>query len=129
MFADFSGFLQVSVDPTGGSNLIALGDPQAFASVPFALHAKTVPVTYSNSILSIGGKTFDITPSITPSPNTSLTVSGLGTVTSAGTNTFDINIPAPTFSNSGQAIITGTYPDYIVNTPTVPAAVTPSISI
>lgn len=124
-----SYFLKVSIDPTGGTNLVEVGAAQPFASVPFALHAKTIPVTYSNSILSIGGKTFDITPSITTVPNTSLTVSGLGTVTSVGTNTFDINIPAPTFSNTGQTIISGTYPDFVVNTPTVPSAITPSITV
>lgn len=124
-----SYYLRVSIDPAGGTNLVQIGSAHPFASVPFALHAKSVPVTYSNSVLSIGDKSFNISPTITPVPNTSITASGVGTVTSVGTNSFDINIAAPTFSNTGQAIITGTYPDFIVNTPTVPAAVTPSISV
>lgn len=124
-----SYYLQVSVDPTGGSNLQVLGKAQQLLSVPYALHAQSVPASYANNVLSIGNKTFNITPTITATPNTSITSSGLGTVTSAGTNTFDINIPAPTFSNTGQTIITGTYPNYIVNTPTIPASVVPTIAV
>ncbi len=122
-------YLRVLMDPTGGSNLVATGTAQQLLSVPFAMHASSVPASYANNVLSIGSKTFNLTQTITPTPNTNITVSGLGTVTSAGTNTFDINIPAPTFSNTGQAIITGTYPNYIVNTPTVPPTAVPTIAV
>ena len=124
-----SYFLQVSVDPTGGNNLQVLGKAQQLLSVPYALHAQSVPASYTNNVLSIGNKTFNITPTITATPATSITSSGLGTVTSVGTNTFDINIPAPTFSNTGQTIISGTYPNYVVNTPTIPASVVPTIAV
>ncbi len=122
-------YLRVLIDPSGGSNLVATGTAQQLVSVPFAMHASSVPASYANNILSIGSKTFNLTQTVTPTPNTNITVSGLGTVTSTGTNTFDINIPAPTFSNAGQAIITGTYPNYIVNTPTVPASAVPTIAV
>ncbi len=118
-------FLRISIDPTGGNNLIVLGNPQQMVSVPYALHASSVPASYTNNVLTVGTKSFIITMT----PNTSITVSGLGTVTSTGTNSFDINIPSPTFSNTGQTIISGNYPNYTVNTPTVPAAITPSIGI
>ena len=37
-----------------------------------------------------------------------------------------VGVQSPTFTNSGQSIITGSYPNYVVNTPTV--AVTPTVS-
>ncbi|WP_317896730.1 beta strand repeat-containing protein [Aurantibacillus circumpalustris] len=121
-------FLEVGIDTSGGSNFVILG-AQQMVSVPYAMHANSVPSSYIDNILSIGDNSYALSPTVAIVPNTSITVSGLGTVTSVGTNTFDINIPTPTFSNTGQAIITGTYPDFIVNTPTVPAAITPSITL
>jgi hypothetical protein len=121
-------FLEVSIDTTGGNNYISVGTQQ-MVSAPYAIHAGSVPSSYTNNILTIGNSTYNISPTVVALPGTSVTVSGLGTVTSAGTNTFDINIPAPTFSNTGQQIITGTYPNFTVNTPTVPASAVPTIAI
>src|SRR5207253_5891276 len=45
--------LQVSIDTTGGTNYI-LASKQNLVSVPFSMHAQTVPVSYTNNILTIG---------------------------------------------------------------------------
>ena len=121
-------FLQVSMDTSAGTNFTSLGIQQ-MVSVPYAMHASSVPSSYTNNILTIGSNTFALSSTVAVSPNTSITVSGLGTVTSVGTNSFDINIPAPTFTNTGQTIITGIYPNFTVNTPTVPASAVPTIAI
>jgi hypothetical protein len=175
-----SVFLRVSIDTTGGSNYTDLG-VQQMVSTPYALHASSVPASYSGNVLTIGSNSFALTPTMVATPPTSITVSGLGTVTSAGTNSFDIqipppvftgeeavtvsgaypsytissavpsvavtssaaagpsvsssgssfsiNVPPPVFTNTGQNIISGTYPNFSVNTPTVPAAVVPSIAV
>lgn len=121
-------FLEVSIDTTAASNFISLGTQQMI-SVPYAMHAASVPSSYTNNILTVGNSTYALSPTVAVTPNTSITLSGIGTVTSTGTNSFDINIPAPSFTNTGQTIISGTYPNFTVNTPTVPAAITPSIAV
>lgn len=108
-------FLEVSIDPLGGSSYTSTGTQQ-LSTVPYALYAQSVPATFTNNILTIGNKSFLISQTVTPTPNTSITVSGLGTVTTVGTNTFDINIPPPNFTGQGSTTVTGTYPNYSINT-------------
>ena len=121
-------FLQVWLDTSAtGSNFINLGTQQ-MVSAPYALHASSVPSSYTNNILTIGSSTYALSPTIAVTPNTSITVSGLGTVTSAGTNTFDINIPSPTFTGQGATTVNGTYPNYTVSSavPTIAVSSTPA---
>lgn len=110
-------FLEISIDPLGGTSYTSTGTQQ-LAAVPYALHAESVPATFTNNVLTIGNKSFIITQTVTSTPNTSITVSGLGTVTSIGTNTFDINIPQPNFTGQGSTTVSGTYPNYTINTQT-----------
>ena len=112
-----SVFLQVGLDTAAGTSFTDLGTYQ-MVSAPYALHAGSVPSSYTNNVLTIGSSTYVLSPTVAVTPNTSLTVSGLGTITSTGTNTFDINIPAPTFTNAGPATITGAYPNFTINSTT-----------
>ncbi|MCU0360139.1 MAG: hypothetical protein MUF75_05370, partial [Bacteroidia bacterium] len=164
-----SHFLQVSVDPAGGTNFVAMGNAQQLISVPYALNANSVPATFSNNVLTIGtnnsftlnaasdatltgtgaasvvssgnSHTIDVpvptftgagTTTVTGTypnytinsqsisqPQTSLTSSGIGTVTSIGTNSFDINVPQTNLTGTGGASVTGTFPNYTINAPSV----------
>jgi hypothetical protein len=165
--------LQVSVDLSDGENFVSIGS-QELVSVPFAMHAQSIPAAYNATanIISIGDKTFtlssmagqtvDIQPgngnitvsgaypnySISSTPSLSingssisisggnavtlptaptLTGTGAATVSTIGSS-HTIDVTPPTFSNTGQAIITGSYPNYIVNTPTVAATFPTSIT-
>ncbi len=110
-------FLRVLMDVTGGSNLVQVGTPQQFVSVPFAWRAETVPSTYSNNVLSIGTKTHFIntTPvTITQGTGTNVTVSG-------GPN-YTINSVPPSLAISANSLsIVGS------NTVTLPVAATPTL--
>lgn len=110
-----SYFLEVSIDVNGANSYVSLGT-QELASVPYALYAQSVPVTFTNNTLTVGNKSVVITQTIASTPNTTITVSGLGTVTSVGTNTFDINIPSPNFTGQGSTTVSGVYPNYTINT-------------
>ncbi|MCC6373117.1 MAG: hypothetical protein IT236_19085, partial [Bacteroidia bacterium] len=56
---------------------------------------------------------------------TSITSSGIGTITSAGTNSFDINVPQTNISGAGVTTVSGTFPNYTINTA---AAAIPTIT-
>ena len=93
-------FLEVSMDPTGGTSYTSVGTQQ-FMSVPYALYAQTAGNASS-------------TPTIT--------INAPNTVTSAG-GSYTINVPASTTYTAGTGIdITG---GVISNTAT---AVTPTIT-
>ena len=95
------------------SNII--GTKQLFMSVPYALHSRAPIVTYSNNILSIGGNTTTI--------NTGTTyTAGSGIDINSGIITSTANIVG-----AGSTTVTGTYPNLIINTPTV--APSQSVSI
>lgn len=110
-------YLRVSMDPAGGSNLVALGTPQQLVSVPFSMHAASVPSTYTNNVLTIGSQSYAI------NSGTATTVSSTGTniTISAGPN-YTISYTSPQLSiNSNSLSIDGG------NTVTLPVAVTPTI--
>jgi hypothetical protein len=128
--------LQVNLDASGGTNFVAMGDPQLLASVPFALHANSVPATFSNNVLTIGTNnsfTLNIPTIANPtiqssgialvSPSTGLnftvdvpptsialtTTAGAAAINSVSPNNFTINIPPAIISSvtsSGAAITT-----------------------
>lgn len=82
----------------------------------------------SNSItLSNGGGTV-VLPSTSSTPNTSLSAAGIATVTTSGTNTFNISVASPTITGNGGTSVSGTYPNFTISSPTVAAAITPSIA-
>lgn len=110
-------FLRVLMDVSGGSNLVSVGTPQQFVSVPYAWRAETVPSTYNNNVLTIGTQTHFIntTPvTITQGTGTNVTVSG-------GPN-YTINSVVPSLSISSNSLsIEGG------NTVTLPVAATPTL--
>jgi len=114
-----SYFLQVSMDPAGGSNLVVLGTQQ-IVSVPFSMHAQTVPSTYTNNILTIGSKTHAI------SSGTPITVMGTGTnVLVGGGPSYTVSYMPPTLaltSNNASISIVGG------NAVAFPASITPTIA-
>lgn len=96
-------------------NSNVIGTKQLFMSVPYALHSRAPIVTYSNNILSVGGNTTTINSSPTYSAGTGIDInSGIisGTANIVGT---------------GATTVIGTYPNLIINTPTV--APSQSVSI
>lgn len=79
--------LQVSLDADNTGTYIAMGAAQLLVSVPYALHANTVPATFTNNILTIGNRSFTLTP-YTPT----LTLSGAdNNLLSDGTNSVTLN--------------------------------------
>jgi hypothetical protein len=116
-------FLRVGLDTSAGISFVNVG-VQQLVSVPYAIHASSVPSSYTNNILSIGNSTYALSPTMAVVPNTSITVSGLGTVTSVGTNSFDINIPSPSFTGVDGTSVNGAYPNYTISSATPSIALT-----
>ncbi len=106
-----SHYLQVSVDPAGGTNFVAMGTAQQLLSVPYAQNANSVPATFSNNVLTIGNNN---SFTLNASSDATLTGTGAATVTSSG-NTHTIDVPVPTFTGAGSTTVTGTYPNYTIN--------------
>lgn len=107
-------------------NSSQVGTRQPFMSVPYAFNALTADwapaptVTYTGNVLSVGGNTVSIP--------TGTYVGGTGiTITS---NTITNNAPDQTVSLTalGSATVTGTYPNFSIETPTVSAAASPTIT-
>jgi len=119
-------FLEVAADIAGGSDLTVLGTQQILG-VPYSFHASTVPATYSaaTNVLNVGGNTF----TLASTPVTSVTASGIASVSSTGINTFVVSVPQPTFTANGPVKIIGTYPNYSVTAATPTITGTGNISI
>ena len=107
-------FLQVSIDPTGGTNLTVLGTQQ-IVFVPMALH---VPSSYTNNVLTIGAKSYTVGSgvTITQGTGTNVTVSGGPNYTISSTPP----VLALTPNNASLSIVGS-------NTIALPAAVTPTL--
>jgi hypothetical protein len=69
----------------------------------------------SNSISLSNGGGLVVLPATSSTPNTSVTASGIATVTSSGTNTFNVAVTAPTFSGTGGTTVSGTYPNFLIS--------------
>jgi hypothetical protein len=124
-------FLEVSLSLSGGP-FTSLG-AQQLVSVPYALSANSVPSTYSNNVLTIGtgpaAGVFTLS-SGGQAPSASLTSSGGGaSVSSPGTNTFNIHVPVTTFSAGDNLIIQGSHPDYTISSQPVLSIQGNSLSI
>ena len=96
---------------------------QQMLSVPFALYAEKSGSSISQSLtingnsLSIsGGNTISLPVStVAPVPNTSVTGSGIASITAIGTNSFDIFVPAVNISGAGNTTVSGSFPNYTVS--------------
>ena len=116
--------LQVNLDASGGNSFSPMGGPQLLASVPFALHANTVPATFSNNVLTIGTNN-SFTLSLPGASNPTIQSSGVAVVSPSTGLNFTVDVPAPALTISGNTLTLtqGT----AVSSATVPVY-TPSIS-
>ena len=109
-------FLEVSIDPAGGTSYTSIGTQQ-FMSVPYALYAETsgnassnptITINAPNSVTSAGGSyTINI-------PASATYTAGNGIDITSGVITSTANI-----TGAGSTTVTGTYPNLTISTPTV----------
>jgi len=142
-----SYFLEVLLDPAGGTSFLPVGSQQ-LVSVPYALYAKsagnsssynagtnisftgpvTSPTINSNPSLSLAGNLLSISGSGSPVtlPTSSLTASPNVNVTSTGINSFNINVPNYVAGNNVTILPPSSGNDYTINaTGSVSTAVGP----
>ena len=113
-------FMEVSLDPAGGTAYVSVGTQQ-FMSVPYALYAETsgnasptptITINAPNTVTSIGGSYTINVPS-----STSYTAgNGIGISGNIISNTSPDQ--TVTITSSGSASVTGTYPNFTISTPT-----------
>lgn len=118
-------FLEVSMDPLGGTSYTAVGIQQ-FMSVPYALYAQTsgnasttptITINAPNTVTSAGGSyTINV-------PSSATYTAGSGININSGVISGTANI-----IGSGATTVTGTYPNLTINTPTVVSDQTVSIT-
>ncbi len=95
--------LQVNLDANGGNNFSPMGSPQLLASVPFALHANSVPATYSNNVLTIGtNNSFTLSTPVVSNPT--IQSSGVAVVSPSTGLNFTVDVPAPVLSVAGNTL-------------------------
>jgi len=106
-----------------GNSIVTSAYPDFTVNVlPQVLSINSNTITLSN-----GGGSITL-PATSTTPNTSLTATGIASVSSSGTNTFNIAVPSPTFTGAGATTVSGTYPNFTISSPTIAAAITPSIT-
>lgn len=136
-------FLEVSMDPAGGSSYTSVGIQQ-FMSVPYALYAKTAgnagPTYTAGTGINLSGNIIsntapDQTVTITPAGSASVTgtypnftintptnqvySAGNGIDITGGVITNTASAVTPTITGTGATTVTGVYPNLTINTPTV----------
>ncbi|MGZ3920452.1 MAG: beta strand repeat-containing protein, partial [Bacteroidia bacterium] len=86
----------------------------------FTVTAVPQVLSITNNVISLssGGGSV-VLPATSTTPNTSLTSSGIATVTTSGTNTFNIAVAPPNIIGTGGTTVGGTYPNLTINSPTV----------
>jgi hypothetical protein len=107
--------LRVSMDPTGGSSFITLGT-QSLVSVPYSMHAASVPATYSNNVLTVGKNTFTLSSGVIYTAGSGISISSNTISNAAPDQTVSIN------SGNSNVSVSGTYPNFTVSS-------SPSLSI
>lgn len=120
-----SGAGIATVNPSSGYNFtVSVAQPTfAYSNATGSLTSGTSSAYITPTIgltgntLNIGPPTNSLTLPVAATP--SITGSGIAAVTPTTGYNFNVSVPSPTFSNVGQNIITGTYPNYSVNTPTI----------
>ncbi|MBL7911764.1 MAG: hypothetical protein JNJ41_11965 [Bacteroidia bacterium] len=97
-----SSSLQLDVSIKTGATFTPIGSQQ-IVSVPYALFANDVPSSYTNSVLTIGANSYNITGGSAATP----TINGTGLVT-VNPNTgplYTVNVPTPALNFSGNTLI------------------------
>ncbi len=127
-----SGAGIATVTPNSGYNFtVSVAQPTfAYSNVTGSLVSGassayiTPTIGLNGNILTVGPNTNSLTLPTAATP--SISGSGIATVNPASGYNFTVSVQTPTFTNTGQNIITGTYPNFSVNTPTT--AATPTVS-
>lgn len=78
---------------------------------------QTLGITSNVITLSNGGGSI-VLPSTSNTPNTLITGTGAATVTTSGTNTFNVAVAPVNISGSGATTVGGSYPNFVINSPT-----------
>lgn len=122
-------FLEVSMDPAGGTSYSSVGTQQ-FMSVPYALYAQTagnasatptITINAPNTVTSAAGSyTINVPAAISYSAGTGIDITG-GVISNTASAT------TPTIVGTGATTVTGIYPNLTINTPTVAADQTVSL--
>lgn len=100
----------VTINGTGNAQVTS-----AYPDFTVNVNPQTLAINSNSISLSNGGGTI-VLPATSTTPNTSLTASGIATVTSLGTNTFNINVPATSITGVSPTIVSGTFPNYTIST-------------
>ena len=88
----------------------------------FTINSST-GTTYTNGTgigLTSGSVIVNTSPNITPTVAVTTTAAAGASVASSGSS-FSLNVPPPTFTNAGPSTITGTYPNYTINSTSAPS--------
>ncbi len=113
-----SVFLQIGLDTTNSNTYVDLG-VQQLVSVPYAMHAESIPASYAGNVLTIGNKSFTLSsasstidiqqgnnvnvngayPNYTISSTPTLTILAPNTLSISNGNTVDISPPI-TYTNN-----------------------------
>lgn len=125
-----SWYLEVFIDLNNGSNPSQSLGRQQLVSVPYAFYADKAgsapapTVTFSNNVLSVGGNSATISSGTTysagngiaisggvitntlPQMSTTITGSGLATVSPSVSNIFNVNVPLQTLSLTSGSVLT-----------------------
>lgn len=117
----------VNTAPDQTVNITAAGNASVISAYPnFTVGALPQVLSISNNVISLSNGGGAVTlPATSTTPNTSLTASGIATVTSSGTNTFNVAVASPTITGTGAITVSGTYPNFLINAPN---PVTPTIT-
>ncbi|MBA3665135.1 MAG: hypothetical protein H0W61_13120 [Bacteroidetes bacterium] len=94
------------------------GGGNTFVNSSYPNFTVTTPpqiLSINNNIISLsnGGGNI-VLPATSSTPNTSLTGSGAATVTSSGTNSFNVTVPPTSISGTGGISVSGSYPNFII---------------
>jgi hypothetical protein len=113
-----------TISVTGTGNAIVTSAYPGFTvnTLPQVLGINSNIITLSN-----GGGSITL-PATSTTPNTSVTASGIASVSTSGTNTFNIGVQTPTLNGTGGTTVSGSYPNFTINSPTVAPVITTSIT-
>ncbi len=97
-----AGPFTLHVEIKTGSTFVPVGSQQ-LVSVPFSLFSGDVPTSYTNNILSIGSKSYNLSTSSAASPT--IYGTGAAVVTPSTGTTFTVDVPPATLNFSGNTLI------------------------
>ncbi|MCW3077173.1 MAG: hypothetical protein JWO32_1782 [Bacteroidetes bacterium] len=112
----------VTITPSGNAQVAG-----PYPNFTVNVTPQTLSINANTISLTNGGGNI-VLPATSTTPNTSLTASGIATVTSSGTNTFNVAVLAPTIIGTGGTSVSGVYPNFVINSTPGAPGVTPTIT-